>query len=328
MKLLVIGSGGREHAIAWRLAQNPRTQMVYVAPGNAGTALDKNMVNLPITDLIELADFAQKENIYLTVVGPEAPLAAGVVDLFQARNLRIFGPTRTAAQLESSKDYAKRFLVRHGIPTAAYGTFTEASAAHAYIDQQGAPIVIKADGLAAGVFGFAASIGADRRDMHQMGCSGRAGSSGNISGALGMDAGKTAAAPLPENAHQVDHSVGAANSGGHGGRIGNVGGHDDDLSDIAHRLKKNSGFRIAYCDRHDVAACRQTIDQVTADKAGPTEHGYPSTSHCCSCHFPAGVSVAPPRPEATAASKNLSKPRIDQGPASDNAGALYGLLCG
>ncbi len=150
MKLLVIGSGGREHAIAWRLAQNPRTQMVYVAPGNAGTALDKNMVNLPITDLIELADFAQKENIYLTVVGPEAPLAAGVVDLFQARNLRIFGPTRTAAQLESSKDYAKRFLVRHGIPTAAYGTFTEASAAHAYIDQQGAPIVIKADGLAAG----------------------------------------------------------------------------------------------------------------------------------------------------------------------------------
>jgi len=150
MKLLVIGSGGREHAIAWRLAQNPRTQMVYVAPGNAGTAMDKNMVNLPITGLTELADFAQKENIYLTVVGPEAPLAAGVVDLFQSRKLRIFGPTRAAAQLESSKDYAKRFLIRHGIPTAAYATFTEAAAAHAHIEQQGAPIVIKADGLAAG----------------------------------------------------------------------------------------------------------------------------------------------------------------------------------
>jgi phosphoribosylamine--glycine ligase len=150
MKLLVIGSGGREHAIAWRLAQNPRTQMVYVAPGNAGTAMDKNMVNLPISGLDALADFAQKENIYLTVVGPEAPLAAGVVDLFKARKLRIFGPTRASAQLESSKDYAKRFLIRHGIPTAAYATFTDAAAAHAYIDQQGAPIVIKADGLAAG----------------------------------------------------------------------------------------------------------------------------------------------------------------------------------
>jgi phosphoribosylamine--glycine ligase len=150
MKLLVIGSGGREHAIAWRLAQNPRTQMVYVAPGNAGTAMDKNMVNLPMTGLHELADFAQKESIYLTVVGPEAPLAGGIVDLFRARKLRIFGPTRDAAQLESSKDYAKRFLIRHGIPTAAYATFTDAAAAHAYVDQQGAPIVIKADGLAAG----------------------------------------------------------------------------------------------------------------------------------------------------------------------------------
>ncbi len=150
MKLLVIGSGGREHAIAWRLAQNPRTQMVYVAPGNAGTSMDKNMVNLPITDLTELAEFAKKENIYLTVVGPEAPLAAGVVDLFKARGLRIFGPTRAAAQLESSKDYAKRFLIRHSIPTASYATFTDAVLAHAYIDQQGAPIVIKADGLAAG----------------------------------------------------------------------------------------------------------------------------------------------------------------------------------
>ncbi len=150
MKLLVIGSGGREHAIAWRLAQNPRVQMVYVAPGNAGTALDGNMVNLPVTSLTELADFAQKENIHLTVVGPEAPLAAGVVDLFKARGLRIFGPNRAAAQLESSKDYAKQFLFRHGIPTAPYATFSDAAAAHAYIDKQGAPIVVKADGLAAG----------------------------------------------------------------------------------------------------------------------------------------------------------------------------------
>lgn len=150
MKLLVIGSGGREHAIAWRLAQNPRTQMVYVAPGNAGTALDDNMVNLPVTSLTELADFAQKENIHLTVVGPEAPLAAGVVDLFRQRGLRIFGPTRAAARLESSKDYAKQFLLRHAIPTAPYATFSDAAPAHAYIDRQGAPIVVKADGLAAG----------------------------------------------------------------------------------------------------------------------------------------------------------------------------------
>jgi phosphoribosylamine---glycine ligase len=150
MKLLVIGSGGREHAIAWRLAQNPRVQKAFVAPGNAGTALEDGLENVAITDIAELADFAEKEKIYLTVVGPEAPLAAGVVDLFRARGLRIFGPTRAAAQLESSKDYAKRFLIRHGIPTAAYGTFTDPAAAHAYIDKQGAPIVIKADGLAAG----------------------------------------------------------------------------------------------------------------------------------------------------------------------------------
>jgi phosphoribosylamine--glycine ligase len=150
MKLLVIGSGGREHAIAWRLAQGPRVQKVFVAPGNAGTALEDGLENLAITDIAALADFAKSENIYLTVVGPEAPLAAGVVDLFRARGLRIFGPTQAAAQLESSKDYAKRFLIRHGIPTAAYGTFGDPAAAHAYIDGQGAPIVVKADGLAAG----------------------------------------------------------------------------------------------------------------------------------------------------------------------------------
>jgi phosphoribosylamine--glycine ligase len=150
VKLLVIGGGGREHALAWRLAASPRVQKVFVAPGNAGTALDSGLENVPITDLAQLADFAAAEQVQLTVVGPEAPLAAGVVDLFRGRGLRIFGPTRAAAQLESSKDFAKRFLARHGIPTAAYETFSDARAAHAYIDRQGAPIVVKADGLAAG----------------------------------------------------------------------------------------------------------------------------------------------------------------------------------
>jgi phosphoribosylamine--glycine ligase len=150
MKILVVGGGGREHALAWKLAQSPRLQMVYVAPGNGGTALEPNLENLPITDVVALADFAQKEHIHLTVVGPEAPLAAGIVDTFRARGLKIFGPTRAAAQLESSKDFAKSFMVRHGIPTAKHQTFTDAAAAHAYVDREGAPIVIKADGLAAG----------------------------------------------------------------------------------------------------------------------------------------------------------------------------------
>ncbi len=150
MKLLVIGSGGREHALAWKLASAARVQKVFVAPGNAGTALEPGVENVPITDLEQLADFARDEQIQLTVVGPEAPLAAGVVDLFESRGLRIFGPTRAAAQLESSQDYAKRFLVRHGIPTAAYETFSDALAAHAYVERRGAPIVVKADGLAAG----------------------------------------------------------------------------------------------------------------------------------------------------------------------------------
>ena len=150
MKLLVVGSGGREHALAWKLAQSPRVQMVYVAPGNGGTALEPNLENLPITDIGKLADFAQKEHIYLTVVGPEAPLAAGIVDEFRTRGLKIFGPTAAAAQLESSKDFAKSFMVRHGIPTAEHRTFSSAAAAHEYVDLKGAPIVIKADGLAAG----------------------------------------------------------------------------------------------------------------------------------------------------------------------------------
>ncbi len=150
MRVLVIGGGGREHALAWKLAQSERVQEVYVAPGNGGTAADARLTNVQITDPQALADFAASEKIALTVVGPEAPLAAGVVDIFRARGLRIFGPTQAAAQLESSKDFAKAFMQRHGIPTAAYATFTEAEAAHAYVQAQGAPIVIKADGLAAG----------------------------------------------------------------------------------------------------------------------------------------------------------------------------------
>ena len=150
MKVLVIGGGGREHALAWKLAQSPRVQAVYVAPGNGGTALDPRLENLPITDIAQLRQWALDEKIALTVVGPEAPLAAGVVDAFRAAGLRVFGPTQAAAQLESSKAFSKAFMKRHGIPTAAYETFTDAVQAHAYVDRQGAPIVIKADGLAAG----------------------------------------------------------------------------------------------------------------------------------------------------------------------------------
>ncbi|MBV8035866.1 phosphoribosylamine--glycine ligase [Roseateles sp.] len=152
MKVLVIGNGGREHALAWKLAQAERVSQVYVAPGNGGTARDERLQNVPIaaTDVRALADFAAAQKITLTVVGPEAALAAGVVDEFRARGLRIFGPTRAAAQLESSKAFAKDFMKRHGIPTAAYETFSDPAAAHAYVDGRGAPIVIKADGLAAG----------------------------------------------------------------------------------------------------------------------------------------------------------------------------------
>ncbi len=150
MKILVVGSGGREHALAWKLAQSKRIQVVMAAPGNGGTALDPHIRNVPISDPAQLADFVQTEGIGLTVVGPEAPLAAGIVDIFRARGLKIFGPTQKAAQLESSKDFAKAFMQRHGIPTAKYQTFSDAAAAHRYIDEQGAPIVIKADGLAAG----------------------------------------------------------------------------------------------------------------------------------------------------------------------------------
>ena len=150
MKVLVIGGGGREHALAWKLAQSPRAQRIYVAPGNGGTAADPRLTNVAITDVKALADFAVGEKIGLTVVGPEQPLAAGVVDEFRSRGLRIFGPTRAAAQLESSKAFAKDFMQRHGIPTALYATFEDPEQAHAHVDKYGAPIVIKADGLAAG----------------------------------------------------------------------------------------------------------------------------------------------------------------------------------
>ena len=150
MKVLVIGSGGREHALAWRIARSPRIQKVFVAPGNAGTALDPDLENVGLTDIPALIEFAHAEKVEFTVVGPEAPLAAGIVDAFRDAGLRIFGPTRHCAQLESSKDFAKAFMQRHGIPTAGYQTFTDAAAARAYVDGKGAPIVIKADGLAAG----------------------------------------------------------------------------------------------------------------------------------------------------------------------------------
>ncbi|MDI9330113.1 MAG: phosphoribosylamine--glycine ligase [Alphaproteobacteria bacterium] len=150
MMVLVIGSGGREHAIAWKLSESLKVQQVYVAPGNGGTALSNTLINVPVTDIVALRQWAQSEGIGLTVVGPEAPLAAGVVDEFRAHGLRIFGPTLGAAQLESSKAFSKAFMQRHGIPTARFETFTDADLAHAHVDRIGVPIVVKADGLAAG----------------------------------------------------------------------------------------------------------------------------------------------------------------------------------
>ncbi|WP_272971992.1 phosphoribosylamine--glycine ligase [Comamonas terrigena] len=150
MKILVIGGGGREHALAWKLAQSPKASKVYVAPGNGGTALSNKFENVPITDVEQLRTWAIDNKIALTVVGPEAPLAAGVVDEFRAHGMKVFGPTKAAAQLESSKAFSKAFMRRHGIPTADYDTFTDPVAAHAFVDRLGAPIVIKADGLAAG----------------------------------------------------------------------------------------------------------------------------------------------------------------------------------
>jgi phosphoribosylamine--glycine ligase len=152
MKVLIIGGGGREHALAWKCTQSPKVEAVYVAPGNAGTALEPLIHNIDISadDIDALADFAKTQAIDLTIVGPEAPLVAGVVDKFQASGLRCFGPSKAAAQLEGSKTFTKDFLARHHIPTAAYQTFTQTDAAIEYIQKMGAPIVIKADGLAAG----------------------------------------------------------------------------------------------------------------------------------------------------------------------------------
>ena len=152
MKVLIIGNGGREHALAWKAAQSERVDTVYVAPGNPGTAAEPGIENVAIgvTDLAALADFAERNAIDLTIVGPEAPLVAGVVDLFEARGLKILGPTQSAAQLEGSKAFTKDFLARHQIPTAFYGVFTDADEAKAYVADKGAPIVVKADGLAAG----------------------------------------------------------------------------------------------------------------------------------------------------------------------------------
>jgi phosphoribosylamine--glycine ligase len=150
MNVLVVGGGGREHALAWKIAQSPRVAKVFVAPGNAGTGRDSALVNVPLTAIADLVAFARDNQVALTVVGPEGPLAAGIVDAFRAAGLAIFGPSKEAAQLESSKDFAKAFMARHGIPTARYATFADAKEAHAYVDAQGAPIVVKADGLAAG----------------------------------------------------------------------------------------------------------------------------------------------------------------------------------
>src|SRR5690606_9713849 len=150
MKVLVIGSGGREHALAWKLVQSGKVTRVIVAPGNAGTALEPRIENAAVTAIPDLVELARREDVAYTVVGPEAPLAAGVVDAFREAGLPIFGPVQAAAQLEASKDFAKRFMARHGIPTARYETFSDAGQAHAYVEREGAPIVLKADGLAAG----------------------------------------------------------------------------------------------------------------------------------------------------------------------------------
>jgi phosphoribosylamine--glycine ligase len=172
LKLLVIGGGGREHAVAWRLAQSPKVSRVYVAPGNAGTAYEDGCFNVEATAIPDLVRFAKDNTIHATVVGPEGPLAAGIVDAFSDAGLRIFGPVKAAAQLEASKDFAKRFMQRHGIPTAGYETFTDAGAAHAYVQKRGAPIVIKADGLAAGKGVVVATSAAEAREAVDMMLSG------------------------------------------------------------------------------------------------------------------------------------------------------------
>jgi len=179
MKLLVIGSGGREHAIAWKLAQSPKVQKVFVAPGNGGTATESGLENVALSSFPDLISFAKREQVHLTIVGPEAPLAVGIVDAFREAGLKIFGPTRAAAQLEASKDFAKQFMVRHGLPTARHATFTDAAKARAYVDKHGAPIVIKADGLAAGKgVVVAATVAEAKRAIDAMLVEGRFGAAG------------------------------------------------------------------------------------------------------------------------------------------------------
>jgi phosphoribosylamine--glycine ligase len=181
MNILIVGGGGREHALAWKCAQSPLAGTIYVAPGNAGTALEPKLENIPIAadDLPALVDFARARAIDLAIVGPEAPLVLGIVDAFQAAGLRCFGPSRAAAQLEGSKAFCKDFLARHGIPTARYATFTEVEPALRYLRSQGAPIVVKADGLAAGkgvvVAQTVAEAEAAVRDMLAGGAFGAAG---------------------------------------------------------------------------------------------------------------------------------------------------------
>jgi phosphoribosylamine--glycine ligase len=179
MKLLVIGSGGREHAIAWKLAQSPKVQKVFVAPGNGGTATESGLENVALSSFPDLISFAKREQVHLTIVGPEAPLVVGIVDAFREAGLKIFGPTRAAAQLEASKDFAKQFMVRHGLPTARHATFTDAAKARAYVDKHGAPIVIKADGLAAGKgVAVAATVAEAKRAIDAMLVEGRFGAAG------------------------------------------------------------------------------------------------------------------------------------------------------
>jgi phosphoribosylamine--glycine ligase len=179
MKILVIGSGGREHAIAWRLAQSPKVSRVFVAPGNAGTAREEGLHNVDLNSIAEWVKFAKADGIHATVVGPEAPLAAGVVDAFRAEELRVFGPSTAAAQLEASKDFAKRFMARHDIPTARYATFTDAHSAHAHIDRHETPVVIKADGLAAGKGVVVASTAAQAHAAIDMMLAGNLGEAGH-----------------------------------------------------------------------------------------------------------------------------------------------------
>ena len=201
MKVLVIGGGGREHALAWKLAQSPRVGTVFVAPGNPGTASEAGVENIPITDLADLADFAVAESVALTVVGPEAALAAGAVDIFRSKGLRIFGPTRGAAQLESSKAFAKAFMHRHAIPTAAHVVFTDARAAHAHVDAQQLPAVVKADGLAAGK---GVVVALTRDEAHAA-----------IDAMLGSASGEanTGADPDTDNGTYTDNDTGAGTSG-------------------------------------------------------------------------------------------------------------------